>query len=611
MQFGIVYYSLDEPQAVGGEAFKKLGRYFLLLASVFLAPDSLRLYQNILTGGNFMIKTVTLTGSELKVDGLGGFNTFVQNLSSGAMYASKNPGVAAGGDNVAEIPAGGGKLISTTNGTVYLLGTGKAELTGLDTDGVIATGGTAVYGGGGESGASAASLMAYADASDEATLIAAKNYADAVAQGKADRTELPTTLPANGGNAATVNGHTVGADVPEDAVFTDTIVDISGKLDAENPTSTGSFSLNRKENTLIGESSVAIGWKCQATGVQSFAEGYQNTASGKKSHAEGSASVASGYASHAEGYETEASGYASHAEGSYGIASGECSHAEGYENIAEGDYSHAEGMFTTASGAFSHAQGRKTTASNFGSFALGKNNSEMTAGASVSGSVGDVFVIGNGTGGNSTLIKSNAFRITYAGAVYGVGAFNTTGADYAEFIKPWFDDNPGGEDRVGYFVTIKDGKLYKAEPGDYIVGITSGNPSVVGNGDEDWLGRWQRDEFGRIVTEDAEEEIEKRDEETGEIVLEKTGKIIKNARFKANPDYDPTVKYIERKARPEWDYVGMIGVIALRDDGTCAAGGFAKCAAGGIATAADTWECHKTFFVIERVSDSVVKVEMR
>ena len=32
----------------------------------------------------------------------------------------------------------------------------------------------------------------------------------------------PTSMPANGGNAATVGGHTVGIDVPANAVFTDT-----------------------------------------------------------------------------------------------------------------------------------------------------------------------------------------------------------------------------------------------------------------------------------------------------------------------------------------------------------------------------------------------------
>ena len=34
--------------------------------------------------------------------------------------------------------------------------------------------------------------------------------------------DIPSSLPANGGNAATVNNHTVGTDVPSGAVFTDT-----------------------------------------------------------------------------------------------------------------------------------------------------------------------------------------------------------------------------------------------------------------------------------------------------------------------------------------------------------------------------------------------------
>ena len=41
----------------------------------------------------------------------------------------------------------------------------------------------------------------------------------------AKKTEIPTELPANGGNYSTVNGHTVNTDVPENAVFTDTIYD--------------------------------------------------------------------------------------------------------------------------------------------------------------------------------------------------------------------------------------------------------------------------------------------------------------------------------------------------------------------------------------------------
>ena len=496
-----------------------------------------------------MIKTVTLNGGEFKAEDLGGFNTFVQNLSGNVMFASKYPNISAGADDVAEIPAGCGKLISTTNGTIYLLGTGKAELTGLDSDGVIATGGGASYSGG-DDGSSFAGILDYVDSHDKTTLNSAKEYADRIAQDKADKSEIPTSLPADGGNADTVNGFTVGCDIPEN-----TMTVISGKMDAQNPTGTRAFSLNRKKDSIIGK--------------YSFAEGHN------------------------------------------AIASGDSSHAEGYETTASGNASHAEGYETTASGQNSHAGGCRTTASNYGSVSFGKCSKPMTDGADLlNTSVGDVLVIGNGIGIVSKNF-SNAFRITYEGEVYSAGNYNSSGADYAEFIKPWFDNNPDGEDRVGYFVTIKDSKLRFAEPGDYIVGITSGNPSVVGNGDEDWLGRWQRDEFNRIIREDVEKEIEKIDGETGEIAYEKTGKIIKNARFKQNPNYDPDKKYVERKDRPEWDYVGMIGVLPLRDDGTCAAGGFAKCGAGGIATAADEWECHKTFFVIERINDHIISVEMR
>lgn len=37
------------------------------------------------------------------------------------------------------------------------------------------------------------------------------------------KTDIPSSLPANGGNADTVNGHTVAKDVPSNAKFTDTI----------------------------------------------------------------------------------------------------------------------------------------------------------------------------------------------------------------------------------------------------------------------------------------------------------------------------------------------------------------------------------------------------
>lgn len=73
-----------------------------------------------------------------------------------------------------------------------------------------------------------------------------KNFADKIAKVfskighthlKSDITDFPTSMPANGGNAATVGGHTVESDVPVDAVFTDTIYDdteVKGSIDELN-----------------------------------------------------------------------------------------------------------------------------------------------------------------------------------------------------------------------------------------------------------------------------------------------------------------------------------------------------------------------------------------
>ena len=58
----------------------------------------------------------------------------------------------------------------------------------------------------------------------------------------AKKTEIPTELPANGGNADTVNGHSVNADVPADAKFTDTISVVYGDNLLINP----DFKINQR-----------------------------------------------------------------------------------------------------------------------------------------------------------------------------------------------------------------------------------------------------------------------------------------------------------------------------------------------------------------------------
>lgn len=95
-----------------------------------------------------MIKTVMLSGAEVKVDGLAGQNTIVQNLGSSAVYASAAPGVAADADGVARISAGGSVNLYDTHGTVYLLGIGKVQLTGTDYSDLNSVSAAAVSSGG-------------------------------------------------------------------------------------------------------------------------------------------------------------------------------------------------------------------------------------------------------------------------------------------------------------------------------------------------------------------------------------------------------------------------------------------------------------------------------
>ena len=349
-----------------------------------------------------------------------------------------------------------------------------------------------------------------------------------------------------------------------------------------NPTGTGSFSHNRKANTTIGDSS--------------FAEGSNTTASGS--------------ASHAEGRRTTASGSYSHAEGSNTIASGAASHAEGGMTTASGPISHAEGSRTTASGDYSHAEGYCTTADNFASHVSGKYNAAMTTGGGAVNTTGTAFVIGNGTG---TSALSNAFSVQFDGTVKAKSTITaSTTADYAEFFE-WLDKNPNEEDRVGHFVTLDGDKIKIAtSEDDYILGIVSGEPFVLGNGDCDtWNGMYLHDEFRRTMYEPAPKMIEILDSEgnpTGE--YEEVEGEYEGTRPILNPDYDQTKQYISRFDRAEWSPIGMLGVLAVLHDGTAEVNGYVTVNNEGIATKC-TRDIRNSYRVIKKVSDKVVEVIFR
>lgn len=141
-------------------------------------------------------------------------------------------------------------------------------------------------------------------------------------------------------NSISINSSTGVATVVDDSHnhVIDNIDDLQTTLDTymtkENPTGTGSFSLNRYSGSDIGDYSFAAG------GSSVIASGYASHAvsaghaTADYAHAEGLNCQASGMNSHAEGVGTSASGNGSHAEGWYTIAAGTAQHAEGQYNIA-------------------------------------------------------------------------------------------------------------------------------------------------------------------------------------------------------------------------------------------------------------------------------------
>lgn len=192
--------------------------------------------------------------------------------------------------------------------------------------------------------------------------------------------------------------------------------DIAGKMNANNPTGTGSFSLNRKSGTTIGN--------------HSFAEGWDTEASGSDSHAEGGYTKALGSDSHAEGQGTEASSFGTHAEGLFTEASGPASHAEGLDTKALANASHAQNRGTIAASENQTAMGRFNIADNHAEYAR---------------------IVGNGTDNNN---RSNAETLDWDGNL-------TIAGDYT---------NGNGETLHGAYQAFIDGLP---------VDSASGNPCVI------------------------------------------------------------------------------------------------------------------------------------
>lgn len=99
-------------------------------------------------------------------------------------------------------------------------------------------------------------------------------------------------------------------------------IDLSAYATKDSPVFINSISMGRIENSVVGNSSVALGYNLTSSGTYSYAEGYST--------------LSNGIASHTEGYCTKAEGMGSHAEGMYTFAASDYQHVEGRYNIKDG-----------------------------------------------------------------------------------------------------------------------------------------------------------------------------------------------------------------------------------------------------------------------------------
>ena len=194
------------------------------------------------------------------------------------------------------------------------------------------------------------------------------NTLEEVAQAIEENEGVVEALNSAIGNKANQNDLEALQDVVDTKIGQD---DLTGFMTSENPTGTGSLSMNRKADTVIGQYSTTLGYDNTASGIYSHAEGGSSKAEAKYAHAEGNATFATGEASHSEGYNSTASGINSHAEGTKTKASKDNAHAEGGYTTASGNQSHAEGDTTFATGTNSHAEGNVSRANGLNSHAEG------------------------------------------------------------------------------------------------------------------------------------------------------------------------------------------------------------------------------------------------
>lgn len=163
---------------------------------------------------------------------------------------------------------------------------------------------------------------------------------------------------------------------------------------------------------------------------------------------------------------------------------------------------------------------------------------------------GNYHIVGGyGASGNASTSNIKFDLSTYSGNLTLAGKLTQNSADIAEL----YESQSGQAIPLGTIVTLDGGKIRKAQPNEPILGVISGTAALVAN-DKTYhhKDRFLVDEYGVTVTE--HKQVEYKDDE-GNLHYEWRDVPVEN------PDYDPTLPYVARSERPEWNAVGLIGQI--------------------------------------------------
>ena len=174
------------------------------------------------------IKTVSTTSgiNPIKFDETGGVFYWILNTGSSTIYASTKSAFTAGDDGVVSLGPKESRRLETNNDTIYILGEGQVEIHN-QRDGICSFKQAPTSSGGG------GTVDAYS-----------KTESDAKYAQKAD---IPTSLPANGGNAdyATNAGNADKLDGKHASDFADNIYKgYPGGGDCNNATTQGVYSVS-------------------------------------------------------------------------------------------------------------------------------------------------------------------------------------------------------------------------------------------------------------------------------------------------------------------------------------------------------------------------------